>query len=135
MGTRSITYVKDDDKESLAAIYRQFDGYPGGHGMELVNALKTSELINGFCMDQKAPRFFNGMGCLAAWLVGHLKKDIGGIYLQPANSTIGCGIEYIYTVYPRDNVIYIKAQRYDNEYTIFDLPVKECEAAIRESRY
>jgi len=34
MGTRSLTYVYDN-KEPLVCMYRQFDGYPSGHGKEL----------------------------------------------------------------------------------------------------
>lgn len=31
MGTRSLTVMKDTGNE-IAVLYRQFDGYPEGHG-------------------------------------------------------------------------------------------------------
>ena len=43
MGTRALTFVYDSYKEELGEIvyrpiinlYRQYDGYPSGHGVEL----------------------------------------------------------------------------------------------------
>ena len=34
MGTRSLTVIQSNGKEFFN-MYRQFDGYPEGHGMEL----------------------------------------------------------------------------------------------------
>ena len=34
MGTRSLTFVYEGDKP-FVNMYRQFDGYPSGHGQEL----------------------------------------------------------------------------------------------------
>jgi hypothetical protein len=36
MGTRSLTFVYDGD-EPMINMYRQFDGYPSGHGSELAD--------------------------------------------------------------------------------------------------
>lgn len=76
MGTRSLTYVFDDDGVPVVCIYRQFDGYPeeGGHGAELVGLL-SGELSSGF----------NGVDELAALLVTKLKEKHwnGNIYLAP----------------------------------------------------
>ena len=36
MGTRSLTVFNDSwNDEEIAVFYRQFDGYPAGHGREL----------------------------------------------------------------------------------------------------
>ena len=37
MGTRSLTYVYDDYSVNtpIMCMYRQYDGYPTGHGAEL----------------------------------------------------------------------------------------------------
>jgi hypothetical protein len=35
MGTRSVTIVMEENQE-LCRIYRQYDGYPKGHGLELL---------------------------------------------------------------------------------------------------
>ena len=85
MGTRSDTLIFDCDV-LIASIYRQFDGYPTGHGKELIEALGggNAKICNGFSYE-KTPQFFNGMGCLAAHLVSKLKDDIGGIYLSRSN--------------------------------------------------
>jgi hypothetical protein len=77
MGTRSLTYVynEDNNKQPFVCMYRQFDGYPSGHGAELADFLipmKTSEeVINA-----------NGMGCLAAQMITYFKKGANHIYLH-----------------------------------------------------
>ena len=36
MGTRSLTTFKEDhNNEEIVVLYRQFDGYPEGHGIDL----------------------------------------------------------------------------------------------------
>lgn len=78
MGTRAITRIFDNGKE-ISCIYRQFDGYPSGHGKELASFLLSRPFVNGISGSRHV---FNGMGCFAAQLVGHLKKgEAGGIYL------------------------------------------------------
>jgi hypothetical protein len=90
MGTRSLTafIMKGKQDIEFATMYRQFDGYPSGHGVEL------AEFIGG------QDRMYNGIGCLAAQVVAHFKitREVGGIYLEiPASR--GYGEEYIYEVY------------------------------------
>ena len=100
MGTRSLTYVYDGDVPVIN-IYRQFDGYPSGHGYELAQFLNSKTLVNGFT-DKNAAQA-NGMGCLAAQLIVQLKHGVGGIYIHPVTST-DCGQDYEYHVY-ENNVI------------------------------
>lgn len=104
MGTRSLTYVYDDgETKPFLCMYRQFDGYPSGHGLDLAKFLAPIVMRNGYQMDDKAGTHANGMGCLAAQLVANLKTDIGGIYLYPAETT-DAGQEYEYHIYT-DRVI------------------------------
>ena len=92
MGTRSITRVietyKDNGKEKkdiLVTMYRQFDGYPSGHGMELAEFIKSGKVVNGISMGD-TQKVFNGAGCFAAQMISHFKGDeAGGIYLYPNN--------------------------------------------------
>jgi hypothetical protein len=105
MGTRSLTRVietwKDDDgkqkQEMLVTMYRQFDGYPEGHGQELAEFLNSGKVVNGLGMDEKQ-RVFNGAGCMAAQMISHFKGDsAGGIYIYP-NSTKDAWQNYEYHV-------------------------------------
>jgi hypothetical protein len=105
MGTRSLTrvietYKKDDGKEKkilIITMYRQYDGYPSGHGDELASFLKSGRVVNGIGLGDTG-RVFNGAGCLAAQMVSHFKGDsAGGFYLYP-NSTKDAGQEYEYHV-------------------------------------
>lgn len=100
MGTRSVTIVKDEDNKELVRIYRQYDGYPDGHGVELAK-LCDRMLTNGISCGSKEPYVTsNGMRELAAQLVCWLKNDspMGNIYLEPPRGKICDWAEYVYTV-------------------------------------
>lgn len=94
MGTRSLTFVYHG-KKPIINMYRQYDGYPSGHGADLVDFLAKGKLVNGIGADT---RVFNGMGCLAAQLVTNFKDGAGNIYLYPVTSK-DCGQDYEYHIY------------------------------------
>lgn len=102
VGTRSITVVHDEDIGKLVAMYRQFDGYPEGHGRELLNFLSEFKIVNGIPLEamlkgREMLKVANGMGCLAAQIVAHFKDEhgIGGIYLVPEQQDL---IDYTYII-------------------------------------
>lgn len=97
MGTRSLTVILDEEGNEICVLYRQYDGYPTGHGAELKEFLAGFTVVNGFASTDP-PKSSNGMGCLAAQTIGHFKSGIGGFYLYAAH-TRDCGEEYIYTIY------------------------------------
>tara|TARA_B100002049_G_scaffold234317_1_gene216559 strand:- start:3276 stop:3785 length:510 start_codon:yes stop_codon:yes gene_type:complete len=114
MGTRSLTHVYEQkgDNRPLVTIYRQFDGYPTGHGQELLDSFGKHEIVNGFGISDNPVA--NGMGCLAAQLIAFLKfggmhdsdyknnpasPSVGNVYVYPAGSS-DCGEDYIYRLYP-----------------------------------
>lgn len=86
MGTRSLTYFYQDGKP-FSAFYRQYDGYPDGHGAEIGKILAGIKLVNGYGMNDKVGEVANGPGCLAAQIVTELKTEagLGGIYLINPN--------------------------------------------------
>jgi hypothetical protein len=102
MGTRSTTIFieKNNPKEGskkpqlkkICKFYRQYDGYPEGNGMEIATFLADGELVNGFGGNTKQ---FNGVGCLAAQVIDHLKDGVGNIYMIPVTDG---GEEYNYTI-------------------------------------
>jgi phage tail sheath gpL-like len=105
MGTRSITTVYENvggTTEHLVCMYRHFDGYPSGHGVELGQFLEPVTVVNGLSGGQPA-RIANGAGCLAAQMVEHFKKEsgVGGIYLYPMdeNGKAEAGQDYEYEVH------------------------------------
>lgn len=84
MGTRSITKFIESEgnkQKAITAIYRQFDGYPTGHGLDLAEFLNQGILVNGIGMKSDKLQF-TGMGCLAAQVIHHLKDGPGGIYIE-----------------------------------------------------
>lgn len=102
MGTRSLTFVYDGN-DAMINMYRQFDGYPSGHGLELSEFLNSfEEITNGYAFDDQR-KIANGMGCLAAQLIANFKTGVGGFYIYPV-TTNDCGQEYEYHIY-QDRVI------------------------------
>ena len=101
MGTRCLTFVYDGNVPVIN-IYRQFDGYPSGHGHELAQFLNSKTLVNGYGEQNSAEA--NGMGCLAAQLIVQLKHGVGGIYIHPVTST-DCFQDYEYHVYKNKVVV------------------------------
>ena len=87
MGTRSHTILYGNDGKEICVLYRQYDGYPDGHGKELKNFLRGKKIVNGLSGDTSM--VFNGMDCLAASIVAHFKKEAGGFYLMSAGSRDG----------------------------------------------
>jgi hypothetical protein len=119
MGTRSITIIMSDsdrgEERELCRIYRQFDGYPQGHGKELsvlcdreiTNGISGNVMYKGLDKDGMPIRAgkgeyktSNGMGELAAHVIMALKQDmfVGNIYLEPTQEEVSDWIEYIYIV-------------------------------------
>lgn len=104
MGTRALTFVYDGE-EPICNLYRQYDGYPSGHGQELALFLSRGQLVNG--LSGKATTQFNGMGCLAAQMVAHFKDGPGQFYLHSPSQT-DCGQDYEYHVYERDGAVRVR---------------------------
>ena len=116
MGTRSLTRVIPRQKglsyadghlhpeKSVVNIYRQYDGYPEGHGQDLAEFLSEFTIVNGFSAGSQDKKVANGTGCLAAQLVEYLKEgQVGGVYLEQCNGEPGDSWEeYIYTLYPKE---------------------------------
>ena len=106
MGTRSLTRIfetyKDEKKNKqvkiqLVNMYRQYDGYPSGHGTELADFLNSGKVVNGIGSRDEKQILFNGGGCLAAQMIAHFKDGAGGIYIEPITAK-DCGQEYEYEV-------------------------------------
>lgn len=125
MGTRSLTHVIDDDfgrSEHLCTIYRQYDGYPEGHGKDVVDFITSREFVSGYNYPLKQ---FNGAGCFAAALVAHLKTkcngsdgdiEAGGVYLHAPN--LEAKEEYNYTITIAKGEVSLKVESWDS--TLFE---------------
>ena len=104
MGTRSLTYVYENEAP-IICMYRQFDGYPSGHGIGLSKFLTQIEMGNGISGSPELFSFANGMGCLAAQMIVNFKKAPGGFYIHPIESNQDCWQEYEYHVYENKVVV------------------------------
>lgn len=104
MGTRSLTYVFDDRNDAIVCMYRQYDGYPSGHGSELAEFLTSGKIVNGLPSGSNSG-LFNGMGCLAAQMVDEFKDGPGGIYLHAPTLNRDDWQDYEYHVYENRVVV------------------------------
>lgn len=137
MGTRSLTVFTEDlnnSSEEICVLYRQFDGYPTGHGADLKECLSKAQMGNGIPggLDlSDGSKFFNGMADLAVQTITRLKKmevekasnfaaakvfgkkmndlEPGQFYLHKAG-TRDCGEDYTYTIYPKGEVVCLKVE-------------------------
>jgi len=132
--------MMDEEGEEIVVMYRQFDGYPTGHGQDLANFLARFKIVNGMSLKETPGRCANGAACLAAQVVEHFKTDsgVGGIYLHTAG-TRDCGEEYLYEVQPKvgENVKLTAYRGYNNLTQFYhgfaqDFDGKKLEAANKE---
>lgn len=125
MGTRTLVHIKDG-KKTIATIYRQYDGYPTGMGDDIKEALNLGNvtILNGY-NSQTIPSHFNGMGCLAAFLIGELKqKKIGNVYIFAPNSK-DVGEDFTYTLSESNGKVKLKVVENYNNKTIFNGLLKD----------
>ena len=108
MGTRSLTFVYEkygQIQKPVVNMYRQFDGYPSGHGAELAEFLNGGRLVNGLIATKTVDEaVYNGMGCLAASMVAHFKQTPGGFYIHPVDIT-DCGQDYEYHIFSENGLL------------------------------
>ena len=125
MGTRSITCVLDEQGNKIIEMYKQFDGYPDGLGVELKEFIASGIMVNGIGAD--TIKVFNGINCFAAQLVDYLKDGAGGIYLHAPTSNYKSKKKYVemYTAeyyYEIDSDLNIKCwDTYENK----EVPIAE----------
>ena len=122
MGTRSLTrfietyehkYKNGKKKivsKPITCVYRQYDGYPDGHGKELADFLNSGEMVNGIGSTDK--RVFNGLGCLAAQFIKEFKDGAGNIYIHEPDSK-DCWEQYVYEVIYNFDTKELKLTCYD----------------------
>jgi hypothetical protein len=93
-------------------MYRQYDGYLEGHGLELATFLTRGKLVNG--LSGKDQMVFNGMGCLAAQMIAYFKTEAGQFYLHAPVLNQDAGQEYEYHVFRDKVVVYSIGSNNDN---------------------
>lgn len=137
MGTRSLTHFIERYKEpqkdkrrkpivtdtEIVVMYRQYDGYPSGHGLQLADFLANGKLVNGISYAETGI-VFNGMGCLSAQVVAHFKEGAGGIYLHKAGTT-DCWQNYDYYVIGDEETKELTLKCVNGDKVIFEGTPKE----------
>lgn len=139
MGTRGRINVYDDvwgkdtSDRLLVSIYKQMDGYPSGLGIALAEFCAPFKIVNGFG-DRTTKNIANGMGCFAAQLIGHLKTDVGSVYIvAPTSEAHG----YTYEIRPSSPVnaktqicLHMRVWDYDGSTVLYDGPASDAVEAM-----
>ena len=125
MATRAmISIVKREEgvsfsempERTIVDIYNHWDGYPEGLGVTLGWYLSGKKIVNGIGNAMNQDLVHNGMGCLAASLVGYLKDGPGDVYIESRDSHTW--IDYHYYIWGDDNKsVYISI--FDSEKCVF----------------
>lgn len=97
MATRSKIVFCENNKP-FTAIYRHWDGYPSGAGVEIAKFLKPFTVVNGYGSDALLGQIANGMGCLAAQFVALFKTAVGNYYIVEPSLGANSGEEFVYIV-------------------------------------
>jgi len=126
MGTRALTFVYSENDKPIVNLYRQYDGYPTGHGAELAQFLSEFHITNGISSGETR-RTANGMGCLAAQIVAHFKESVGGFYIHSVDAT-ECGQDYEYHVYQKDKELRVRVT--DRGCNMFGLTMSDTNEGI-----
>jgi len=134
MGTRSKTFIVEDIEQVEArnysnciAMYRQYDGYPERHGLELAEFLKPFTIVNGIRLDETR-KIANGLDCLAAQMIAHFKDGAGNIYLS-ANKYVD-GLNYHYVIYEDEKTL--KIQCWSTGYKSYDGSIEDKDTLLFE---
>lgn len=84
----------------LVVIYSHYGGYPWDFIPHLYTFLNNG-YIHYRTQHRNPPLGFNGMGCLAAYIVSRLKDGWGGVYLYPITSSYSG--DFNYCLYPAED--------------------------------
>jgi len=83
----------------IVSIYNHYDGYPEGLGVTLASYLDGWHITNG--MGRDGDTLFNGLGCMAASIIEHLKDGPGNVYIEDPDRP-HTWIDYDYYVWGDD---------------------------------
>lgn len=137
MSTRSTTTVIDgQDNQAVSTFYRQSDGYPSGHGQDLVNFLKGGKVVDGIGTDEGLA--FNGAGDLAFRLIGSIKdpNESGNFYCIPSADGWDVDFDYTISALPGQPILVSCSSRGwgdDPDELLFRGTVEEFEAWVKEN--
>ena len=86
--------------KTIVDIYHHWDGYPEGLGVTLASYLDDMKITNGLGSDNY--HVFNGLGCMAASIIEHLKDGPGNVYIEDPERP-HTWIDYDYYVWGDDH--------------------------------
>lgn len=97
MGTIALITVFDEDGDKLLGIHVQHDG--GNYlKTKLETIISNGRYVNSLGLTKSSlGKQFLGMGCFAATLITHLKKECGGVHIT-TNTNHSNIYDYTYNI-------------------------------------
>lgn len=100
MSTPCGIQIFNEKNKLLITLYAHHDGGFDAMGNRLKEFLSNFDIVNGIKSDDNV-KCANGMGCLAAQVIAHLKTGIGDIYI----ATNEIALEYTYYIHYSDSKV------------------------------
>ncbi|OIO62190.1 hypothetical protein AUJ83_03420 [Candidatus Woesearchaeota archaeon CG1_02_33_12] len=108
MSTRALVRFVNKEGKNVATIYKHFDGYPEGFGLDLANFLSDMVIVEGIDLVHRGHvangfvhkgHVADGMECLAAQVVAFFKQGVGDVYLYPSDTLESdTDVNYVYII-------------------------------------
>jgi len=108
MGTRSITHIHGYEEfggDVECSFYRQYDGYPSGHGLDLAKWLLGKKIVNGINSTFNEGVEYNGAGQMAISLMYDLLQDTSVRVIKTGESNHGEDFTYSVRFKDGDSII------------------------------
>lgn len=138
MGTRSLTHIYHvDGTTPMLSLYRQFDGYPSGHGALISKTFKGRKLVDGYSNPDTQ---VNGMANVPTMLIGaYYHGDpygpipCGGLYITGPGASDE-GEEYVYHIRGKSGQLKLTVEQgyYPKFKVIFDGPLDDFNPLMQE---
>jgi hypothetical protein len=122
MGTRSVTHIYEMSElggKMVCSFFRHYDGYPSGHGKNLIQWLRGKILTNGIWGTSDKTISFNRAGTMAVKLMNHIQDKSGAEVIPTGTNTSDS--EFTYHVGFTNGQFYVGCQSYDGVAVVWDV--------------
>lgn len=115
MSTRALVRFFNKDFVEYARVYKHWDGYPDGFGLDIAKFIKDIKIPKGVSHKENTAA---GVGCLIAQFIANFKKEVGDIYVESLMYEINdCSFYYHISVVNEDIIVGIFDYKKNNIFT------------------
>ena len=129
MGTHALIKFRTVDKngkyKEYMVVYFQYDGYPQGVALNLIEFIQSKLIVNGY---NNKDTQFNGFDCFIAQYIAKFKEGAGNMYIYPIDTVMDEEYNYYLTyneetkqfmINMNDDGLGIDINKFVDEYSIY----------------